>query len=67
MQDDGLDIQAYIRHLGKFSDGERGPVLEKEGTIRRFQYKFSDPLMQPYVLLKGLADRLITDEQVDSR
>ncbi|HXP67878.1 MAG TPA: ATP-binding protein [Candidatus Dormibacteraeota bacterium] len=65
MHDDSLDIQAYIRHLGKFCDGSRGPVLKKEGSIRRFQYKFSDPLMQPYVALKGLADGLITDDQLE--
>jgi Cdc6-like AAA superfamily ATPase len=57
------DIQAYIRHLNKFSQGVRGPILEKKGETRRFQYKFVDPLMQPYVVMKGLADGLITDDQ----
>jgi Cdc6-like AAA superfamily ATPase len=64
MNDQTLDIQAYIRHLGKFSEESRGPVLEKVGTIRRFQYKFVDPLVQPYVVLKGLADGVISDQQV---
>jgi hypothetical protein len=41
---------------------------EKKGTggeMRRFQYKFVEPLMQPYVLMQGLADGLITEEHLD--
>lgn len=65
-KDMGIEIQGYIRHLGKFCEQARGPVLEKEGTKRRFQYKFTDPLMQPYVVLKGLAEGLLpSDEPVE--
>jgi Cdc6-like AAA superfamily ATPase len=59
------DIQAYIRHLNKFSQEPRGPILKKEGKMRRFQYRFVEPMMQSYVLMKGLADGLITEEQVN--
>jgi len=58
-------IQAYIRHLDKFST-ERGPILHKGGVKRRFQYRFVEPLMQPYVILKGLADGLVTEDQLTS-
>ncbi len=58
------DIQAYIRHLDKFSQS-RGPVLKKGGMKRRFQYKFVEPLMQPYVVMKGLTDGLITEEHLN--
>jgi len=58
------EIQAYITHLDKFSQS-RGPVLRKGGMKRRFQYKFAEPLMQPYVLMKGLSDGLITEEQLN--
>lgn len=57
------DIQAYIRHLNQFSQEARGPVLRKEGSVRRFQYSFVEPMMQPYALMKGLTDGLITEEQ----
>jgi KAP family P-loop domain. len=56
------DIQAYTRHLNQFSQESRGPILKKEGITRRFQYKFIEPLMQPYVVMRGLADRLISEE-----
>jgi len=58
------EIQAYIRHLDKFSQS-RGPVLKKSGKKRRFQYKFVEPLMQPYVVMKGLMDGLITEEHLN--
>lgn len=61
---EGYDIQAYIRHLDQFCKETRGPVLEKKGEKRRFQYRFVNPLMEPYVLIKGLADGLVTEEQL---
>jgi Cdc6-like AAA superfamily ATPase len=59
-----VKIEAYIRHLDKFSQPERGPVLRKEGTKRKFEYSFVEPMMQPYVLMKGLAEDKITEEQL---
>jgi hypothetical protein len=58
------EIQAYIRHLDKFSSSTRGPVLHKGGVKRRFQYSFVEPLMQPYVILRGLSEGLVTEEQI---
>lgn len=59
-----VKIEAYIKHLNKFSQEARGPVLKKDGPKRRFQYSFVEPMMQPFVLMKGLADRKITEEQL---
>jgi Cdc6-like AAA superfamily ATPase len=59
-----VKIEAYIRHLDKFSQEARGPVLKKDGQKRRFQYSFVEPMMQPYVLMKGLADGKITEERL---
>jgi type II secretory pathway predicted ATPase ExeA len=57
-----LDIPAFSRHLSQFLEPERGSVLFREGSKRYF-YRFSDPILQPYVILKGVADGLITEEQ----
>jgi energy-coupling factor transporter ATP-binding protein EcfA2 len=59
-----VKIEAYIRHLDKFSQEPRGPILKKEGQKRRFQYSFIDPMMQPYVLMKGITEGKITEEQL---
>lgn len=54
------DIPGFSQHLDKFSsDASRGPVLEKAGTRRRFKFRFKNPLLQPYVIMKGLNDEMI--------
>jgi len=58
-----IEIPAFSNHLSQFLEPERGSVLQREGTSRRYFYRFSDPIFQPYVVLKGLSSRLITDEQ----
>jgi type II secretory pathway predicted ATPase ExeA len=58
-----IDIPAFSNHLSQFLESERGSVLYREGSSRRYFYRFSDPIFQPYVVLKGLAERLLTEEQ----
>ena len=58
-----LDIPAFSNHLSQFLEPERGGVLQREGSSRRYFYRFTDPIFQPYVVLKGLSEGLITDEQ----
>lgn len=54
------EIPAFVRHLNDFADSKRGPVLEKFGETRRFRYRFKDPLMQPFVIMKGYGDTEIS-------
>jgi Cdc6-like AAA superfamily ATPase len=57
------DIPGFSQHLDKFSSDEsRGPVLEKAGTSRRFRFRFRNPLLQPYVIMRGLADGMLDGE-----
>jgi len=53
------DIPSFSRHLKEFSEERRGPILQKTGTERRTRYRFVNPLMQPYVTMRGVADGLI--------
>lgn len=61
-----IEIPAFARHLSNFLQPERGSVLRREGTQRSYFYRFSDPLMPPYVVLNALAQRLISPEEVAS-
>ena len=54
------EIPAFARHLKDFSSSLRGPILERE----KRRYRFVKPLMEPYVILRGLADGLIREEQL---
>lgn len=59
-----LEIPAFGPHLDKLAT-ERGPVLQKEGEKRRFRYRFKNPLMQPFVIMRGVKDGLITFEELE--
>ena len=58
------DIPSFSRHLKEFSEDRRGPVLQRIGEERRFRFRFVNPLMQPYVTMRGVADGLITNDQI---
>lgn len=59
-----LDIPAFARHLAQFLEPERGAVLQRRGVPRRYFYRFTDPILRPYVVLKGLSDGLITSDEL---
>ena len=56
------EIPAFAPHLKKLLEPERGSVLRRDGEPRRYFYRFTNPLMQPYVILHALAEGSITDE-----
>ncbi len=59
--DKDYDIPNFSPHLDKFCNEEvRGQPLEKAGTARRFRFRFRNPLLQPYVIMKGLASGTMT-------
>jgi Cdc6-like AAA superfamily ATPase len=49
----------FQRHLNEFVLTERGAILTRRGTERRYSYRFSDPMMQPYVVIRGVKDEYI--------
>lgn len=50
------------RHLSEFISERRGRVLTRRGIPRQYRYTFADPLMQPYVIIKGIQDKLLPEE-----
>ena len=54
------EIPSFSRHLHNLSTEARGEVLIVEGETHKRRFRFNDPMMQPYVLIKGLQSRLIT-------
>jgi hypothetical protein len=59
-----IEIPAFSNHLSQFLEPERGAVLQREGTPRRYFYRFSDPIFQPYVVLNGLSRGMISEDQL---
>ena len=59
------EIPNFSQHLDKLStDPTRGMVLEKNGVPRRFRFRFRNPLMRPYILMRGLVDGDINGDLV---
>ncbi len=66
IMDRPYDTPAFARHLDRFCDPERGAVLQKTGSRYRYRFRFIDPVMQPYVLIRGLHQELVTLEMMES-
>lgn len=60
-----LDIPNFARHLKEFSEDRRGNILSRQGERRRIKYRFVSPLMRPYVIMRSVADGILTDEMRD--
>jgi hypothetical protein len=57
-------IDGYMRHLKHFCSKEHGNVLEKKGERRKFRFRFRNPILEPYTIMKGIADGLINEDDV---
>ena len=54
-----VEISTFQQHLKKFIAPERGEILIRKGRERAYQFRFADPIMQPFVIMKGIEDNLI--------
>lgn len=55
-------IGAYSQHLHLLAEEEKGRVLERRGEPRRYEFRFRHPLFQSYVLMRGVASGLLTEQ-----
>lgn len=56
------DIPAFAPHISAFCQDDRGPALRRRGTPKNYQFRFKDPLMQPYAVMRALDSELIGEE-----
>jgi Cdc6-like AAA superfamily ATPase len=59
------DIPAFAQHLKDFNSGKRGIVLQRTGFPRRYRFRFENPLMEPYVVMKGISQGFIKPDMLD--
>ena len=57
-----MTITQYQNHLNDWHAAKRGSILQRTGTPRSYRFRFAEPTMQPYVLMKGIADGMVNDE-----
>ena len=52
---------AHDRALDRAND-EGGNILIKRGGDRKQTFRFKDPMMQPYVIIRGIHNKLIPED-----
>jgi hypothetical protein len=57
------DIDSYNPQLKALSEG-RGQILHRKGKQGSRRYRFADPLMEPYILLRGFASGRIDPDRM---
>jgi Cdc6-like AAA superfamily ATPase len=55
-----LRTTEFARHLERLSDTARGKVLQKHGAGRTSRFRFVNPLLQPYVAMRGVSEGVVT-------
>jgi Cdc6-like AAA superfamily ATPase len=57
-----MKIANFQSHLKKFTTSERGGILRRIGRPRAYKFRFADPMMQPFVIMRGVADKMINEK-----
>jgi hypothetical protein len=54
-----LRTGAFAEHLDQLSGDDRGAVLQRHGPAKTPRYRFVDPLLQPYIAMRGVSEGVI--------
>jgi hypothetical protein len=49
----------FARHLEELSSESRGAILQRSGGAGAARYRFVNPLLQPYVAMRGIAEGVV--------
>ena len=60
------DIASYVRHLHNLCGEKRGAVLQRLGESRNYRFRFTDPILQPYVLMRGVEQGLVNLDIIEN-
>ena len=61
-----MEIPNYAPNLNNLCQEGRGPALVKSGIKKRYQYRFSNPLLQPLTVMIGVHEEMIKFDQLPS-
>lgn len=54
-------IAHFEKHLRRFSSPDGGDILIKRGGERQQTFRFRDPMMQPYVIIRGIQKGMVDE------
>jgi len=58
-------IATFNGHLTEFTTEKRAKILDRTGLPRAYRYRFHDPLLPPYIILRGIADESLSAERAE--
>jgi hypothetical protein len=61
-----VEIATFNSHLSEFCQDKRGPVLEREGQPRAYRFRFSDPMVVPFVFMEAVTKGTVSQDQLAS-
>jgi SpoVK/Ycf46/Vps4 family AAA+-type ATPase len=65
-RDKPVKIDAFQQHLKKFITPERSNVLSRRGNERSYRFRFREPMMQPFVIMRGIEQGLVDPSAIDA-
>ena len=60
-----ISIANFQNHLKKFISEERSRILVRRGKERAYKFRFRNPMMQPFVIMKGVESGLVDARSLD--
>jgi hypothetical protein len=60
-----VKIDAFQQHLKKFITEQRANILVRRGHDRAFRFRFREPMMQPFVIMRGIEQGLVDPKAID--
>lgn len=60
------EIPAFAPHLHTFCSEGRGQILQKIETSNRNRFRFANPLIQPFVIMRGIDEGLIDETALEN-
>ena len=54
----------YARHLKDLSEPGRGRILQRVGQSFRLRYRIANPIVRPYIIMRGIKDKVIAKAEV---
>lgn len=61
-----VPLAAFISHIGSFCSESRGTILERTGNERKYRYRFKNPLMQTFVIMKALDENFTSATPIET-
>ena len=55
-------VEYFNDNLKQLTEERRGKVLHRQGSSRIYRYRFRNPAMQPYVLMRGVREGFLSDD-----